>query len=176
MPNEQVNEFSFGETPKQVVAELIGKLQDDKKWCSNNSIHWAEMRTYHIPKEVILFNLGILAFTGAVREQYNIEWMLFTSLFFSLLSIILSFYFVWVVTNQNINSSVKRERIIDRTLHSILNSVDLKELLNEYNKNMIEALNEMRGKEINWNRLQKTSIFCFLISITLAVVGLFCGK
>ena len=165
--------YSLGGSPEEVVNNFIIDLQSGKKYCADSAEHWAEIKTFHLPKEMILFNIGVLAFLGAMERQYDVRWVLFCALVFAVISILLSFWFIWEVINENINSVNERQKVMDVALSKILKSgQSFLDITNDYNSGIALSLGKMRGKEKIYNWIQKYSILAFITSILTAIIGM----
>lgn len=164
--------YAFGDSPDEAIKALRDNFQEGKKWCLDSAEHWAEIKSFHLPKEMILFNLGLLAFLGAMNNSFTIVSFLYFALALSGVSILLSFHFVWVVINENINSVNKREKIFDDALSGFLNKKPLNYILGDYNSKMSEVFGRMRAKDKCYLWFQKISICSFILALAFGIIGI----
>lgn len=170
--NKILKVYGFGDSPKDAEKAFTENLQEGIKWSQNTSEEWAKLKTYDLPKELIIFNLGVLAFVGALRDDYK-PWALITVSILALLSIIFSFLSIRWVTDSNINGISNRRMIMQKALDAYLVGAPFKQLFDAYNIEMAGAQGELKVTSKIWKRLDNVPMILFVGAMVVGVVGLF---
>src|SRR3989339_600183 len=167
----QSKEYAFGRSPEEVFDKFVENMQAGKKYCADSAEHWAGIKTFHLPKELIVFNLGVCAFLGAMYQNYQLYWLC-ASFILGGASIILSFWFTWVVANENINNVNKRQKVFENAMGGLLARKSMGEVADKFNPEMAAVLDEMRKKERWFSQVQRISIVTFVAGLCFAILGL----
>ena len=173
MPEEQSfpKQHTFADSPEKLEEQFINSLQDSVNWASNTSEEWAKLKTFYLPKELILFNLGVLAFVSALRDKYLL-WVLIIVCIVAFLSIIISFFSIRFVIDENINVTNRKRKVIQIALDKLLRKADFQGIVNEYNVEMALLHGESKGRTRIYSLIYNLPIFLFLASIVFSVLGL----
>lgn len=161
--------FNQDSIPKETEAFRQYLLQG-KEWCGEKKVEWAKIRTFDLTKEAILFDLGILAFLGAINSLYEIKIWLYLGAGSALLSLLLAFIYIWKVSTENINYLQAKEDVMSESFEKLKESYQKSHLHFEKRLNFIEG--NLRGKESIWDWVQKVSFLLFFTSIVFCFVGL----
>lgn len=164
--------YGFSDTPEGAEQEFIKNLQEGVSWASKTSEEWAKLKTYDLPKELIIFNLGVLAFVGALKDSYSIQWILVLAIILAMVSIMASFTTIRWVTDSNINGITKRRMIMQKALDSYLAGAPFKQLYDAYNVEMAHAQGELSVTSKLWKKLDNVPVVFFVLAMIAAVVGL----
>lgn len=166
-----------GETPKELMKNTIEQLEKDKLWCDEHRDNWAKLKSYDLPEKTIIFNLGLLAYAGAMSSNINIPGLLSFSISCSLLSLCMSYYIMWKVATKNIRSLFDRSAVLQETIqkiHQVKIEKNFQDAMAGYDAEMRNELNLMNGDTKNILFWQNFSHLLFLISVTSIIFGLLC--
>lgn len=145
-------------------------LEEGQVWCREQGVVWAKVKTLDISKDLILFNLGILAFIGAANDKFASSKILILSVGSASFSILLSFWFLWIVTNANIKLAHQKYMIIGDGLRGLQNKED--KTFHNYESDMKALLAKSEVEEKCWSKIQLGSIFFFLLGVAFTIGGL----
>lgn len=146
-------------------------LIEGQEWCGEQKVNWAKIKTIELTKAVIVFNLGILAFLGAMHEEFLCPSLLFVAVGSSVVSILLAFVYLWKVSTENINYLQAKYDAISGSLKKIPSNFE--EGASYYQQRMEHIEKVLRGKERFWDWFQKISFVLFFVALLFAIVGLF---
>jgi len=150
--------------------EFLAFLRKGKVWCGEKKVEWARLKTFDLTKEVIVFDLGVLAFLGAVNSAYSVKYFLYIGAGLAIFSLLLAFVYIWKVSLENINYLQAKYDVISESLIKIDDSFRQAEDYYAKKINFIEG--KLRGKEELWDWVQKIAFSLFLLSIFISFIGL----
>ena len=188
LPNRQSPETaSAAENQEHNVTvdnEFLNGFLDDaregRRWCDEAAMHWAEILTFPFAKMIITFDLGVLAFIGAVRDSFFSQGILIFSVICAAISLLILTFLTRSVIVKNINSLAERKRILNYTVtHAPIQGVRAQE-----EGEMIISLMERQGRLLKENLdgldmhvkygmpWQKIGIYLFYASVVAVLVGI----
>lgn len=156
--------------PANIEEEFAEFLVKGKTWTSEKKVEWAKVKTFDLTKELIVFDLGILAFLAAANSLYNLVAWLFVGAGLASLSLLLAFTYIWRVSTENINYLQAKYDAIDESLKKLENSYA--DAYQHYEKRLSFIENKLREKEEVWDCLQKLSFLLFFSSVLVSFLGL----
>jgi hypothetical protein len=170
--NKIPENYISGQTMDEVSSNIIIQLEKDKLWCEEERDNWAKIQSYDLTEKIVIFNLGVLAFTGAISQKLEI--LNFSLIcIFSLISIILSFYIMCRVSNKNTKLLNDKAIILSNTIIKISQKEEsLYDIISEYQKNMIKKQNELILEISFIEKLQIISISLFIIAVIVVMIDI----
>lgn len=182
------NRERLGELPQEeknmaidqnFLDNFLKDTKEGKRWCEEAAMHWAEILTFSFSKMIITFDLGVLAFIGAMRESFFNQTILALSIMYALASLLTLVAFVRSVIVKNINSLAERVRILNYTMvlapDKIQDRDDAKSIAELWKRQGVSLKKNLGGSEdhtksgIPW---QKIGVLFFYASILSALVGI----
>lgn len=165
-----INKMQNQITKQSIEEKFAQYLNEGKNWIGEKKVEWTKVKTFDLTKEAIIFDLGILAFLGAINSLYDPKIWLYLGAGSALLSLLLAFIYVWKISTENINYLQAKYDTIDASLNKLENSYEEAHLHYEKRLNFIEG--KLRAREEIWNWVQKISFLLFFLSVAISFIGL----